>query len=312
MFCEGYNTRNSRRAEKSRFTEELINVISSHVIQVTERKAEAHDPPSPHCSDVDAAVGEKVKKVLVLLGWWSNTQVNSCCDRMLLTLNRFRSRPEEEDTREDTDELENSDIQSDYFEDADVESNDLEDSGSEVKYFDDVVVKFENLEEEDVETFDFTHSSQSNIPKDSDVQLDNDNLLHDYFNNDEATLSSVDTTKDENNQADHQEDPDTDSSDSGDADVKSTYLEDADADAESSDFEDADVKLKGLKKKVCKKLCKEFGRAEDLLLHLSLNDEAVQDCTVAIISSLLKMQKKPSMATKFVSWLKRVFTGCCG
>ncbi|TWW79720.1 hypothetical protein D4764_10G0007500 [Takifugu flavidus] len=433
---EGQGLRLVSRAERSGFTEALVGVIYSHVIEDSEHqvKAEGPDPHDPQCSDVHVAVRENVKNILVLLGWWSDTQVGNCCNRVLLNLNHTNSQEREMDTHEYsdvyTDELEDSTIQSDYFGDADVESNDLEDldlmsdhpedadmesndedSASDSSFYDDVVIKFDNLNEEEIETFDFTHSSQSETSTDSDVQLDNDEEMDEemlnYLYN--ASTAQAGAPAYANKQADNHEDADTDSNNLEDADEDSNYLDEADAEsndledasaesndlenakADSNDIEDQDIdsncfdnaallldyfddknmmlaerkkhktfiylfieflvwklvkqakivghdtetviqrlseatwiklegsdpsllepkRLDGLKNQVYRKLCKEFGCAENLLLHLSLNDKAVHDCTVAIILCQLKIQKKPSMATEFVSWLKRVSTGCC-
>ncbi|TWW79717.1 hypothetical protein D4764_10G0007470 [Takifugu flavidus] len=120
---EGQGLRLVSRAERSGFTEALVGVIYSHVIEDSEHqvKAEANYPHDPQCSDVHVAVRENVKNILVLLGWWSDAQVGNCCNRVLLTLNHINSQQREMDTHG------YSDVHTDELSNANIHSNDKED-----------------------------------------------------------------------------------------------------------------------------------------------------------------------------------------
>ncbi|XP_029694831.1 uncharacterized protein [Takifugu rubripes] len=312
---EGQGLRLVSRAERSGFTEALVGVIYSHVIEDSEHqvKAEANYPHDPQCSDVHVAVRENVKNILVLLGWWSDAQVGNCCDRVLLTLNHTNSQQREMDTHG------YSDVHTDELSNANIHSNDKEDARVHSSYHEDVRVHSQDHEDavtlsdhEDINGF-FSKPEYATMHSD---HHDHAAVLCDSFEIEQMKLVEKEKHKafldmfikllvwelvNKAKIVGH--------------DMETVIQQLSEAtwvnlkSADSSLFDPH--RLKSARKKVYRKLCKEFGCAENLLLHLSLNDDAVHDCTVAIILCQLKIQKKPSMATKFVSWLKRVFTGSC-
>ncbi|TWW79718.1 hypothetical protein D4764_10G0007480 [Takifugu flavidus] len=459
---EGQGLRLVSRAERSGFTEALVGVIYSHVIEDSEHqvKAEGLEPDDPQCNDVHVAVRENVKNILVLLGWWSDTQVGNCCDRVLLTLNCLKSQPRDTQEYSDVhnDELPDANIHPKHYVksrlrskehvtsrpcskdhvDSHLRSKDHVDSrlrskdhvdsrlrskdhvDSRLRSKDHVASRPRSKNHVDSRLCSKDHVASRLRSKDHvDSHLrSNDHVDSRLRSKDhvDSRLRSKDHVASRPRSKNHVDSRlrskdnvasrprsknDVDSrlrskdhvasclrsKDHVDAVILSDH-EDMDASLYNSEyanvsahheheevlldyFDDKDMmlaerkkhktfiylfiellvwklvkqaknfghdtetviqrlseatwinlegsdpslfepnRLNGLKNQVYKKLCKEFGCAENLLFHLSLNDEAVQDCTVAIISSQLKMQKKPSMATKFVSWLKRVFTGCC-
>lgn len=70
------------------FTGQLFDVIHKGVIETEDNETamEARLVLDPDHGSIEADIRDKMNKFLVLTSWWMNTQLGSCCERVMITL----------------------------------------------------------------------------------------------------------------------------------------------------------------------------------------------------------------------------------
>lgn len=255
----------------------LFNVIHRGVTENEEYETamETRVVLAPEPGSIEADIRDKMNKFMVLASWWMNTQLGSCCDRVMITLKHSQSTRNVQTLEafpEAPEGSEEAEVKSEVQEDADekaeclqvgsrVQSTPLRTEASEPDRLEDNELEVETLLDEKVKE---AQHKNTRVYIETLVELLVSRLIH------KAKFAVEDQVH-----------------------ILHTLSEATFAQLEQYASTELDPeRLTGLRKHIYKDLCRDFGSAENILFLLATNDQSVVSCTATVIQYRLMCPKK--------------------
>lgn len=239
--------------------------------------------PEPGSSEAD--IRDKMNKFMDLTSWWMNTQLGSCCDRVMITLKHSQSTRNAQTLEafpEPPEGSEEAEVKSEVEEDADekaerlqvgsrVQSTPLRTETSEPDRLKDNELEVETLVDEKVKE---AQRKNTRVYIETLVELLVSRLIH------KAKFAVEDQVH-----------------------ILHTLSEATFAQLEQyASIELDPERLTGLRKHIYKDLCRDFGSAENILFLLATNDQSVVSCTATVIQYRMMCPKKHGLVWKWVKY----------
>lgn len=223
---------------------------------------------------IEADIRDKMNKFMVLTSWWINTQLGSCCERVMITLKHSQSTRTAQTLEVFSEQLEGQEaqVQSEPREDEEeeperlklhsqVRSTPLRSEVSEPQVLQDKDLQDELLLDEKVKE---AQQKNTRIYIETLVELLVSRLVH------KAKFAVEDQVR-----------------------ILHTLSEATFAQLEQCASTELDPeRLTGLRKNIYKDLCRDFGSADNILFLLATNDQSVVSCTATVIQYRLTCPKK--------------------
>lgn len=272
------------------FTGLLFNVIHKGVTETEEYETtvETRVDLDPDQGSIEADIRDKMNKFRVLTSWWMNTQLGSCCERVIVTLKHSQKR--KKPTLPET-----FSGQLDVSEDPDVCAEvwqDEKETSKQLKLEREVESTVARAEPETHEDQDLdvgrllgqkmkeAQQKATRIYIITLVELLVSRLIH------KAKFAIEDQNR-----------------------ICQMVTEATFAQLEQCASIELDCRqLQGLRKDIYKDLCRDFGSAENILFLLATNDRLVISCTATLIQYHLTCQRKRGLVRRCLQYILDVFT----
>lgn len=255
----------------------LFNVIRRGVTENEEYETaiETRVVLAPELGSIEDDIRDKMNKFMALTSWWMNTQLGSCCERVMITLKHSQSTRKAQTLEafpEQPEVSEEAEVKSQPREDEDeeperlrvdsqVQSTPLRSEISEPERLEDKDLEAETLLEEKVKE---AQQKTTRIYIETLVQLLVSRLIH------KAKFAVEDQVR-----------------------ILHTLSEATFAQIEQCASTELDPeRLTGLRRHIYKDLCRDFGSADNILFLLATNDQSVVSCTATVIQYRLTCPKK--------------------
>lgn len=273
------------------FTGLLFNVIHKGVTETedNETAVETRMVLAPDHGSIEADIRDKMNKFLVLTSWWMNTQLGSCCERVMITLKHSQKRkpqslgiyPEQPEISQDADvkpeTWQDEEEKSDWLKvESQVTFTPPQSEIGEPKTHKDKDLEVETLLDEKVKE---AQQKNTRIYIETLVELLVSKLVH------KAKFAVEDQIR-----------------------IRQTLSEATFAQLEQCASTEVDPgRLSGLRKHIYKDLCRDFGSADNILFLLATNDESVVSCTATVIRYRMTCPRKCGLICKWVKDATNMF-----
>lgn len=258
----------------------LFNVIHKGLTETDEYETavETRVVLSPESGSMEADIRDKMNKFMVLSSWWMNTQLGSCCEKVMVTLKHSQSARRVPTTEAPPDQLEVSaeaEVKSEPLEDEDKDEDKrperLRVDSQQSTPFRSEISDSDRLDYKDLEAETFldervkeVQQKNTRIYIETLVELLVSRLVH------KAKFAVEDQVR-----------------------ILNTLSEATFAQLEQCASTELDPeRLTGLRKNIYKDLCRDFGSADNILFLLATNDQSVVSCTATVIQYRLTCPKK--------------------
>lgn len=260
----------------------LFNVIHKGLTETDEYETavETRVVLSPESGSMEADIRDKMNKFMVLSSWWMNTQLGSCCERVMVTLKHSQSARRVPTTEAFPDQLEvseeaevKSEPPEDEYKDEDEDKRPerLRVDSQQWTPFRSEISDPDRLDYKDLEAETFldervkeVQQKNTRIYIETLVELLVSRLVH------KAKFAVEDQVR-----------------------ILNTLSEATFAQLEQCASTELDPeRLTGLRKNIYKDLCRDFGSADNILFLLATNDQSVVSCTATVIQYRLTCPKK--------------------
>lgn len=274
------------------FTGLLFNVIHKGVTETEEYETtmETRVDLDLDQGSIEADIRDKMNKFRILMSWWMNTQLGSCCERVMVTLKHSQKRKKTtfpETFSEQPDVSKDPDIHAEAWQDEKEMSEREVEREVESTAAKSDVTEPEMHEDQDLDVGRLLGQKVKEAQQKATrsyitmlVELLVSRLVH------KAKFAIEDQNR-----------------------ICQTVTEAVFAQLEQCASIDLDSRqLHSLRKDIYKDLCRDFGSAENVLFLLATNDRLVIRCTATLIQYHLTCQKKRGLVRKCVQYILDVFS----